>query len=122
MNSIKKSVWILMIMVVSTMYGNIVLAAEDSGGSKQIDQKVVKENKPTPQEFQDMSMAMAPAFGLMAQNMMEGIYSGLAKPETAKKLAKFMRNYFDALIAEGFTKEEAIQIIKAFAIPSMGGK
>jgi hypothetical protein len=122
MKTIKKSMWILMVIVVSMMYGNIVMAAEDSGGSKQIDQKVVQENKPTPQEFQDLSMAMAPAFGMMAQNMMDGIYTGLAKPETAKKLAKFMRNYFDALIAEGFTKEEAIQIIKAFAIPSMGGK
>lgn len=122
MKTIKKSMWILMIMVVSTMYGNIAIAAEDSGGSTQIDQKEVKENGPTPQEFQDLSNAIAPAFEMMAQNMMDGIYTGLAKPETAKKLARFMRNYFDALIAEGFTKEEAIQIIRAFAIPSMGGK
>ena len=122
MKTIKKSMLILMVIAVGTMYGNVVMAAEDSGGSKQIEQKGIEENKPTPQEFQDMSMAMAPAFGMMAQNMMEGIYSGLAKPETAKKLAKFMRNYFDALVAEGFTKEEAFQIIKAFAIPSMGGK
>ena len=117
MKTIKKSVWILMVIVVSMMNGNIVMAAEDPGCSKKIKQKVVKENTPNQQEFQDMSMAMAPAFGMMTQNMMDGIYTGLAKPETAKKLAKFMRNYFDALIAEGFTKEEAIQIIKAFAIP-----
>jgi type II secretory pathway component HofQ len=34
-----------------------------------------------------------------------------ARPETAKKLAKSKKVLFDALIAEGFTREEAMQIV-----------
>lgn len=122
MKVFNKSMWVVMVLVFSMICVADALAAQDSGGPKQTDQKEIKENKPNTQEMQDLTMAMAPAFGMMAQNMMDGIYTGLAKPETAKKLAKFMKNYYEALIAEGFTKEEAIHIIKAFAVPSMGGK
>ena len=38
----------------------------------------------------------------------------LAKPETAQNLATFVRNLYDALIAKGFSKDEALKIVTAF--------
>ncbi len=35
----------------------------------------------------------------------------LAKPETAARVAAFKRNLFDALVKEGFSPEEAIQVM-----------
>ena len=114
----------LAFLVISFVTTGAVYAAAgtDNEAAKQTNVGEKKVERPNPQEMQEMTMAMAPAFGAMAQNMMDGIYTGLAKPETAKKLAIFMKNYHDALIAEGFSKEEAIQIIRAFSIPSMGGR
>jgi hypothetical protein len=43
----------------------------------------------------------------------------LAKPESADQLATFMKNYRDALLAKGFTREEALQIVRGTGMPSM---
>ena len=111
-----------MILLFSLFCASTVCAAEEPATPKSADQQEATDDMPNPQEMQDLTMAMAPALGMMAQNMMDGIYTGLAKPDTAKKLAKFMRNYYEALVAEGFSKDDAVQIIKGFAVPSMGGK
>ncbi len=120
MKTTKKSIWVIAMLVVSAMCGATALAAEEADQPKPTEQKETRESKPNAQEMQDLTMAMAPALGAMAQNMMDGIYTGLAKPDTAKKLAKFMKNYYEALVAEGFTREEAIQIVQGFAVPSIG--
>lgn len=39
----------------------------------------------------------------------------LAKPETAQNLATFIRNLYDALIAKGFSKDDAMRIVSSFA-------
>jgi len=44
----------------------------------------------------------------------------LAKPEAARNLAAFVRNLYDALIAKGFTKDEALKIVTAFAGAATG--
>ncbi len=44
----------------------------------------------------------------------------LGKPSTTLKLAKFQKNYFDALVAQGFTEEQAIRIISSSANPLVG--
>ena len=44
----------------------------------------------------------------------------LAKKESAEKLATFAKNYHDALVAKGFTKEQAMQIVVATGTPSVG--
>lgn len=46
----------------------------------------------------------------MAQ-MMAGMVDLMARPETADKLATFTRNYYEALVKKGFTKEEALRIV-----------
>jgi hypothetical protein len=40
------------------------------------------------------------------------------KPETAAKLAAFNKNLYDALIEQGFTKEEAFQIVLNTSLPT----
>ena len=39
--------------------------------------------------------------------------------ESAEKLAKFKKNLYDALLAQGLTKEEAMRIDVVTGIPSM---
>jgi hypothetical protein len=44
--------------------------------------------------------------------------SALAKPETAEKMARYVKNFQNALIKEGFTKEEAIRIVISMPLPA----
>lgn len=44
----------------------------------------------------------------------------LQKPETAQALATFVRNFYDALIAKGFTKHEALRIVAGFGGAAAG--
>ncbi len=41
----------------------------------------------------------------------DGLLDYMSKPETAKRLAKAKRAYYEALMAEGFSKEEAFRIL-----------
>ena len=41
----------------------------------------------------------------------------LAKPETAEKLAAFQMNYYKALVAQGFTEEQAFQLVRDVGNP-----
>ncbi len=73
---------------------------------------------PTPEQLQQMDM-MGPAMARMTESMYAGMLRAMAKPETAEQLATFMKNYRDALIAKGFTKDEAMQIVKGAGMPTM---
>jgi hypothetical protein len=78
---------------------------------------------PAPDQAQvDAQMAMmAPMMSQMMQSMMHGMLLQLAKPETAQNLATFTKNYFDALVAKGFTRDEALRIVVAVGMPTMPG-
>ena len=80
--------------------------------------------RPTQEEAQqrmDTAMQqMGPAMSSMMEGMMGGMTSVLARPETADKLATFAKNYYDALVRKGFSKEEALQIVVHVGIPSTG--
>jgi hypothetical protein len=65
--------------------------------------------------------AMGPMMARMTSAMMAATYDNLAKPETAQKLATFVRNYYEALIAKGFAKDEALRIAASVGLPSTGG-
>jgi hypothetical protein len=66
-------------------------------------------------------MAMGPMMVRMTTAMMTATYDNLAQPETAEKLATFVRNYYKALIAKGFSSDEAMRIVVAVGLPSVGG-
>ena len=85
-----------------------------------------KAPAPPPQQKDEMSperMAqtmdmMAPMMGRVIQSMMEASLTYLARPEAAEKMATFTKNYYDALIAKGFSKEDALRIVMAHGIPA----
>ncbi|HYF34095.1 MAG TPA: hypothetical protein VD994_02305 [Prosthecobacter sp.] len=47
----------------------------------------------------------------MYGQVFDAVLTHFAKPETAAKLARFQKQYYDALVWEGFTKDEALKII-----------
>lgn len=58
-------------------------------------------------------------FGQVTKIMMEAQLNVLADPETANKLASFTRNYYNALIKQGFAKENALKIAMAVGFPKL---
>ena len=69
--------------------------------------------------------AMMDSVGPMFSTMMAGMYGGIidymARPETATKLAAFTRNYFDELMKKGFTREEALMLVRGMGMPGVPG-
>jgi Spy/CpxP family protein refolding chaperone len=66
-----------------------------------------------------MFTQMGPMYESMTQAMVEGTLKAFEKPETIERLARLSRRYYDALIKQGFTKEEALQIVAASGIVSV---
>jgi hypothetical protein len=62
---------------------------------------------------------MGPMYESMMQAMVEGTLKAFEKPETIERLARFSRRYYDALIKQGFTKEEALQIVAGSGIAAV---
>ena len=61
---------------------------------------------------------------MMAHMMAATINTSLdvmSRPETARKMATFSKNYLDALRAQGFSREEALRIVTATQIPLLSG-
>ena len=66
--------------------------------------------------------AMASMFTPAVIKFFDSFLDYQAKPETARKTAKAKRALYEALIAEGFSKDEALKIILAdreFSIPGL---
>ncbi|WP_143820981.1 hypothetical protein [Motiliproteus sp. MSK22-1] len=61
---------------------------------------------------------MAPMFGNMVQSMMSGRFEALADPAVTKQLARFSKSYFDALVSEGFSEDQALKIVVSVGIPT----
>jgi hypothetical protein len=57
--------------------------------------------------------------GPMSDAVIESQLKAAERPETAARMAKFKRNLFDALKAQGFTRDEALAI--TVATPPPGG-
>jgi len=76
---------------------------------------------PIPDSLQMVQMAgmfnqMGPMYESMMQSMIEGTIKTFEKPETIERLARFSRRYYEALIKQGFSKEEALQIVAGAGI------
>ena len=70
-------------------------------------------------QMEQTSAMMRPMMGQMMEAMMEGMLKVMEKPENAERLATFTRNYYDALIRKGFTKEQALEIVIASGMPRL---
>ena len=71
---------------------------------------------PDPAAMAQMFSQMTPMYEAMGQAMIEGTIKALEKPETVDRLARFAKRYYDALIKQGFSKEEALQIVAGAGI------
>jgi len=87
-----------------------------------IAQEPARPNRPSAEEMQkmmEMSMgAMAPAMSKMTEAMIEAQLKAAENPETARRIAVFKKNLYDALLKQGFSKREALSIMEATPAPS----
>src|SRR5512136_1476562 len=80
------------------------------------------DKKPSPDEMKqlmEMSFgSMVPIMGKMTEAVIEAELKIAEKPETAASLAVFKKNLYNALVKQGFTKEEAFEIMMNTSLPS----
>lgn len=81
-----------------------------------------KQQQPTPEQIQKQVEGtftmMIPFVGKMMETMIEAQLTVLAKPESADRMAVYIKNFRDALIKQGFSKEEAFKIATSLPLPS----
>jgi hypothetical protein len=71
------------------------------------------------QQAMGMMNQMGPMYETMMQSMIDGTLKAMNKPENIDRMAAFTRQYYQALIKQGFTKEEALQIVAGAGIPAL---
>ncbi len=83
---------------------------------------VYSQDNMTPAEQEQMMQqtmqSMLPFMGQMMKIMMEVQFQVLADPKTADRLAEYTKNYYDALVKKGFSKDDALKIAMNMGIPS----
>jgi len=76
------------------------------------------------EEMKDMMQSSMSAMGPMMNKAAEAaieLQLGIAeKPETAKRIAQFKKNLYDALVQQGFTKDQALSIVLSTPLPGAG--
>lgn len=104
-----KRIVIILLTIVLVSYSSIALSEEK------------KELTPEQQQqmMQQAMSSMLPFMGQMVKIMMQVQLEVLSEPNTAEKLAAYTKNYYDALIKKGFTKEESLKITINMGIPSL---
>ena len=85
--------------------------------------KPVADEQPTPANLIGglLGDSMQTQLTAFATGVMDGYLDYLGKRETAKKLATFQKNYYDALIEQGFTKDQAFELLLRFGNPLADG-
>lgn len=71
------------------------------------------------QQAMGMMSQMGPMYENMMQAMIDGTLKAMSKPENIDRMAAFTRQYYQALMKQGFTKEEALQIVAGAGIPAL---
>jgi hypothetical protein len=69
----------------------------------------------------EMMNMMVPYMARMAEANLNATLTALSKPEAAERLATFSRNYYQALMKKGFSKDDALRIVASTGIPQSGG-
>jgi hypothetical protein len=61
-------------------------------------------------------------FNQMFGGFVSGAIEYLSKPETAAKIAAMYKGYIDALMKEGFSRQEAMNIMTSSAFPTFSSE
>ena len=123
----------LMVALVLAVGGPVVCAAGDEDTWAAVQEQLEKRRAEppaaepskapqSPQEMQKQMEAVSPMFGMMMGQMIKSMAKTLADPAVAQDYATFARNYYQALVEKGFSKEEALSIVRATGLPSVGQK
>ncbi len=94
----------------------ILLLATSTASSQQPTSRPQGPDSAAMDQMAGMFNKMGPMYESMMQAMVEGTLKAFEKPETIDRLARFSRRYYDALIKQGFSKEEALQIVAGSGI------
>jgi len=83
----------------------------------------VKEqfNNAEPNEFTSMMGAMGPMYSSLIKSMLDAQLSFYKQPGKLAEVAKLHKQYFDALVKEGFSYDQAIKIITSSPLIQMTG-
>jgi hypothetical protein len=71
-------------------------------------------------QFAQMQGMMGPMMEQMMTATMTATLRVLARPESARQLATFVKNFYQALLAKGFSKEDPLRIVAAVGMPHAG--
>jgi hypothetical protein len=83
-----------------------------------------QEKRPQPsgeeiqQQMEKTFAMMVPMMGKMVEAMIEAQLSVVSKPESAEKMARYVKNFQEALVKQGFSREEALRIVTSLPMPS----
>jgi hypothetical protein len=70
-----------------------------------------------------MMTQMGPMYQTMMLAMMEGTLKALEQQQVIDRMAAITRRYYEALMKQGFTKEEALQIVAGMKLlPTQPGR
>jgi hypothetical protein len=72
-----------------------------------------------PQSLSQALGQMSPLYEAMSQASLEGSLKVMERPENVTRMAVFARRYYEALIKQGFSREEAIQIAAGAGSPAV---
>ena len=80
------------------------------------------DSPPSPEQMQTLMEStigvMGPITAKMMDSMIEVMLQRGEDPATAKRIARFKKNLYDALIKEGFSPEQSFQIMQNTGLPS----
>jgi hypothetical protein len=78
--------------------------------------------QPSPEQVREQMEAafgaMAPFMGKMMEAMIEAQLTVVSKPASAEKMAQYVKNFYEALLKQGFSKHEALRIVTSISMPS----
>ena len=78
--------------------------------------------RPEEAEMRLQMRGMMPVMTDIMRQATQSTMAALAEPETAQNLARFARNYYTALVAQGFTEEQAMRIVSNVGLPMLPGR
>ena len=94
---------------------NVSLTESYPAGTKtKITDVVLMPPPPVPAEQENMSNAMnsmGPMYATMVKSMMNAQYEYFKQPGKIAEAANLNKQYFDALVKEGFTNDQALKIL-----------
>lgn len=103
------------------LLGGFVIVAGSFVGVMATNGESAPAGPPSRDEMSTVMEAMTPMYGRMAEGMMEASLNVLARPETAERMATFTKDYYDALVAKGFSDKDALKIVVSAGVPRAQG-